>query len=262
MGLEANHNRLFSSGSYVAGSFSNFIPDSQLNMATSSHSVAMPLAEPTPLHHHLSSQDIQRNVTSVQVHHTPPWVGGPPQGNIKQEPIYANERKNGLLPAYQSPPDYETFLREKYSIHGIVPNGANYNSVGTIGMNTPNYANLPSGMPGHMVPMSAPYSVHHPHDYSNMDHLRPGPKMTVQRSHYSVPRINEAITVSHTINYSTPNLHTANMCTVPIFSQGPACPPANTYFNRNSIPDLPMQNGHSAAPLQLIDGPYHESRLI
>ena len=62
------------------------------------------------------------NITTVQVHHQPSWVATD-QPQVDSE--LSNEQRRQLLPPYKPPPDYETFMRQKYGNLSV--------SVGNIG---------------------------------------------------------------------------------------------------------------------------------
>lgn len=61
------------------------------------------------------------NITTVQVHHQPSWATEQP----RFETDLSYEQRRHLLPPYKSPPDYETFMRQKYGNLSV--------SVGNIG---------------------------------------------------------------------------------------------------------------------------------
>ena len=73
-----------------------------------------------PIDNHSSVSNLS-NVTTVQVHHQPSWATEQPR--IETDLSY--EQRRQLLPPYKAPPDYETFMRQKYGNLSV--------SVGNIG---------------------------------------------------------------------------------------------------------------------------------
>ena len=54
------------------------------------------------------------NITTVQVHQQPAWAVGDHQKQHCEADILTYDQRKALLPPYRSPPDYDTFMRQKY----------------------------------------------------------------------------------------------------------------------------------------------------
>lgn len=177
------------------------------------------------------------NVTTVQVHHEPAWDSG-----RHDDEIVLQDSKS--LPPYKSPPDYESFIRDRCGVHSVsaanlMQYGNNFNGQHALNQTLANGAMHSQAQAPHFLP--SPQQPRYK-NYSDLSAIGANGQLAMAKV-WPQPPPNPPS--AFPITNSTPDLHSVNVYRIPQAQpnypqpNGQARPPPS-YFN--SVPDLSQQN--------------------
>ncbi|KAI1301383.1 Tyrosine-protein phosphatase non-receptor type 14 [Halotydeus destructor] len=149
------------------------------------------------------------NITTVQVHHEPPFI--PPASSIvvHESEIYSNiERPK--LPPYKCPPNYEAFIMDRRKCqNSSAGNVSHYSNTGPKSLPVPIYNNVP--------PSALPYYIEKPHypPYENVQkpyNVMPRPSMAHIQNVNRAQHNSSGVFLTNSFAISSPDLHAVNFC--------------------------------------------------